>query len=102
MRLQNFPAALAQFPVPDVPVNQQLWRCWFLGGTGKTGLHLVQQLLARGFQVKAIVRSPEKLPVDVARHSGLTVITAKVLDLTDEAIVEHLTGLYRCDQLPRT
>lgn len=63
-----------------------------LGGTGKTGLHLVQQLLARGFQVKAIVRSPEKLPVDVARHSGLTVITAKVLDLTDEAIVEHLTG----------
>ena len=29
MRLQNFPAALAQFPVPDVPVNQQLWRCWF-------------------------------------------------------------------------
>eukprot|EP00435_Cladocopium_sp_Y103_P008492 s4353_g2.t1 len=63
-----------------------------LGGTGKTGLHLVQQLLARGFQVKAIVRSPEKLPVDVARHSGLTVITAKVLDLSDEAIVEHLTG----------
>ena len=30
--------------------------------------------------------------MDVARHSGLTVITAKVLDLTDEAIVEHLTG----------
>lgn len=33
-----------------------------LGGTGKTGLHLVQQLLARNVKVRTIVRSPEKLP----------------------------------------
>ena len=63
-----------------------------LGGTGKTGLHLVQQLLSRDFPVNAIVRSPEKLPVEVAGNPKLTVITAKVLDLTDEALAEHLKG----------
>ncbi|CAE7267163.1 unnamed protein product [Symbiodinium natans] len=63
-----------------------------LGGTGKTGLHVVQQLLARDFQVRAIVRSPDKLPTDVVKHAGLTIITAKILDLIDEALVEHMAG----------
>ncbi|CAJ1399198.1 unnamed protein product [Effrenium voratum] len=61
-----------------------------LGGTGKTGLHLVQQLLARNVKVRTIVRSPEKLPIEVARHSELAVTTAKVLEMSDEALVEQL------------
>eukprot|EP00438_Fugacium_kawagutii_P019180 Skav219369 [mRNA] locus=scaffold76:625111:625845:- [translate_table: standard] len=63
-----------------------------LGGTGKTGLPLVQQLLARGFQVRAIVRSPSKIPADVASHSALQVVTGKVLELSDEALLEHMSG----------
>jgi hypothetical protein len=32
-----------------------------LGATGATGLHLVQQALARGYKVTAPVRNPQKL-----------------------------------------
>ena len=33
-----------------------------VGATGATGRRLTEQLLLRGHHVKAIVRSPEKLP----------------------------------------
>lgn len=34
-----------------------------LGATGATGRLLVRQLLDRGLKVKAIVRSPDRIPV---------------------------------------
>ncbi|PAA75233.1 hypothetical protein BOX15_Mlig024481g2 [Macrostomum lignano] len=44
-----------------------------LGATGPTGLLLVDQALARGHQVVAVVRSPDKLGSDRLTQPGLTV-----------------------------
>jgi uncharacterized protein YbjT (DUF2867 family) len=65
-----------------------------VGGTGRTGRRALQQLLARGASVRAIVRSGGKLPPDVAGHSNLTVIEASLLSLRDEELQQHLRG---CD-----
>ena len=37
-----------------------------VGGTGRTGGRVLQQLLGRGVSVRAIVRSAERLPAGVA------------------------------------
>ena len=47
-----------------------------VGGTGRTGGRVLQQLLDRGIAVRAIVRSGGKLPPDVAGNPNLTVIEA--------------------------
>lgn len=65
-----------------------------VGGTGRTGRRVLQQLLARGVRVRAIVRSGGKLPPDVAASSNLTVIEASLLSLRDEELQQHLRG---CD-----
>lgn len=51
-----------------------------VGATGATGRLLVGQLLSRGENVRAIVRSPEKLPEDLLNNNRLTVIRAGVLN----------------------
>lgn len=65
-----------------------------VGGTGRTGRRVLQQLLARGVRVRAIVRSGGKLPQDVAASSNLTVIEASLLSLRGEELQQHLRG---CD-----
>jgi len=65
-----------------------------VGATGATGRLLVKQLLDRGINVKAVVRSPEKLPEEIRNHSNLSVIQAAILDLDDQALAEHVRG---CD-----
>lgn len=65
-----------------------------VGGTGRTGSRVLQQLLARGVNVRAIVRSAERLPVDVAENPRLTVIEADLLSLSDEDFQRHVRG---CD-----
>ena len=53
-----------------------------------TGRALVEQLLSKGHNIRAIVRSPRKLPAKVRDHPNATVIEASVLDLTDEEMAE--------------
>lgn len=65
-----------------------------VGGTGRTGLRTLRQLLARGVAVRAVVRSPAKLPPDLAASPRLTVIEASLLALRDEELQRHLRG---CD-----
>jgi nucleoside-diphosphate-sugar epimerase len=65
-----------------------------VGGTGRTGRRLLQQLLDRGVRVRAIVRSRGKLPPDLAGNANLTIIEASLLSLRDEELQEHLRG---CD-----
>ena len=65
-----------------------------VGGSGATGRLLVEQLLDHGHQVKVIVRSLEKLPESQKRNKNLTVISASVLDLSDEEMAQHVQG---CD-----
>lgn len=65
-----------------------------VGGTGRTGRRVLQQLLGRGISVRTIVRSGGKLPPDVARNPNLAVIEASLLSLRDEELQRHLRG---CD-----
>ncbi len=65
-----------------------------LGATGRTGGRVLQQLLGRGVNVRAVVRSAERLPAGVARDPRLTVVEADLLSLRDEQVREHVDG---CD-----
>jgi hypothetical protein len=65
-----------------------------VGGTGRTGRRVLQQLLDRGISVRAIVRSGGKLSRDVASHPRLTVVEANLLSLRDEELQQNLRG---CD-----
>ncbi|PAA93207.1 hypothetical protein BOX15_Mlig001169g3, partial [Macrostomum lignano] len=53
--------------------NKMPMKLAILGATGPTGLLLVDQALARGHQVVAVVRSPDKLGSDRLTQPGLTV-----------------------------
>ncbi len=61
-----------------------------VGATGKTGRPLVEQLLAKNYKVRVIVRSSHKLPAEVLENPNTTAIEASVLDLTDEEMAEHV------------
>ena len=65
-----------------------------LGGTGRTGGRVLQQLLSRGVHVRAVVRSAERLPAGVAGDSQLAVVVADLLALSDEQVREQVEG---CD-----
>lgn len=65
-----------------------------VGATGATGRLLVQELLNRGEAVRAVVRSPSKLPAATRAHEGLSLIQASVLDLSDAEMAGHVAG---CD-----
>jgi nucleoside-diphosphate-sugar epimerase len=54
-----------------------------LGATGATGRLLAAQLLDKGASVKAIVRSPDRLPESLRNHPRLMVIHANLFDLGD-------------------
>jgi nucleoside-diphosphate-sugar epimerase len=61
-----------------------------VGATGKTGRLVVEQLLTKNHQVRAVVRSSHRLPSDVLKNPNSTVIEANVLDLTGQEIAEHV------------
>ncbi|MFA4965331.1 MAG: NAD(P)-binding oxidoreductase [Thermoleophilia bacterium] len=65
-----------------------------LGGTGRTGGRVLQQLLGRGIGVRAVVRSAERLPAGVADDPHLAVVEADLLSLSDEQVREQVHG---CD-----
>ncbi len=65
-----------------------------LGGTGRTGGRVLQQLLGRGVSVRAVVRSAERLPAGVVDDPQLTVVEADLVSLTDGQVAEQVRG---CD-----
>ena len=58
-----------------------------LGATGRTGLELVNQGLKRGFEVTALVRSPQKIQI---QNEGLRVVTGNPLD--ESMLAQVLAG----------
>lgn len=60
-----------------------------IGATGKAGTYILKALLAQNFQVKALVRNPEKIRFN---HSALTVTTGNVGD--GEVVKDLING---CD-----
>jgi nucleoside-diphosphate-sugar epimerase len=65
-----------------------------VGGTGRTGRRVVEQLLDRGVAVRAIVRTPARLPGSVAGRPGLSVIEASLSSIGDSDLVRYVSG---CD-----
>lgn len=63
-----------------------------VGASGATGRRLVEQLLNRGQSVRAIVRSPHKLPETITHHNNLSVIHASLLELSDAEMAQHVSG----------
>jgi nucleoside-diphosphate-sugar epimerase len=64
------------------------------GASGATGIRLVEELLNREHHVRIIVRSPDRLPDAIKNHKNLSVITASVLELSDEEMEQYVAG---CD-----
>jgi len=65
-----------------------------VGASGATGIRLVEELLNRGQNVKAIVRSPDKFTEAIKSHAALKLITASVLELSDKELEQQVAG---CD-----
>ncbi len=63
-----------------------------VGASGATGKLLVEQLLDQRHVVRAIVRSPEKLPESWKEHQNLEIIKASVLELTDKQLTEYVAN----------
>ncbi len=65
-----------------------------VGASGATGRQLTEQLLIQGHNVKAVVRSPEKLPESWKSNERLKIITASLLDLSDKEMMELTIGCH--------
>jgi nucleoside-diphosphate-sugar epimerase len=65
-----------------------------VGGTGRTGGRVVAQLLGRGVDVRAIVRSADRLPAAAAGNPGVSAVEADLLSMTDEELAAQVRG---CD-----
>lgn len=59
-----------------------------VGASGATGIQLVEQLLIQGHNVKAVVRSPEKLPGSWKSNEQVKIISASLLDLSNKDMME--------------
>jgi NAD(P)-dependent dehydrogenase (short-subunit alcohol dehydrogenase family) len=65
-----------------------------VGGTGRTGRRVLEQLLGRGIGVRAIVRSADRLPTAVVSNPKLHVVVADLLSLSDAELRDYVRG---CD-----
>ncbi|WP_319530377.1 NAD(P)-binding oxidoreductase [uncultured Cohaesibacter sp.] len=63
-----------------------------VGASGATGRLLVEQMLNRGEQVKAVVRSVGRLPDAIRDHPNLSIIEASILDLDDMELQQLVAG----------
>ncbi len=63
-----------------------------VGGTGRTGRRVLEQLLERGVGVRAIVRSAGRLPAEFAADPRLTVVEADLLSLGGQDLVAQVRG----------
>ena len=68
-------------------------RVLILGATGRTGGHVLTQLVERGVAVRAIVRSAQRLPAGAAGNPLLEVIEDDPLTMPTGALVSHLDGV---------
>lgn len=59
-----------------------------VGASGSTGQLLVEQLLRKGMNVRAVVRPGSHLPSHILSHENLAVVTANILDLTQVEMAE--------------
>lgn len=69
-------------------------RVLIFGATGRTGGRVLTRLLEQDVAVRAIVRSPSRLPAGVTADPLLDLVVAEVSTLTSRELAGHLVG---CD-----
>lgn len=62
-----------------------------VGASGATGRQLVNRLLIQGNEVKVIVRSTQNLPELWKNIDKVQIITASILELSEEEMAEHVS-----------
>lgn len=82
--------------MPKNMIKSKKMSILIVGASGATGMRLVEELLNRGHDVKAIVRSPDRFPDHLRNHVALDLITASVLKLSDTELKQHVAG---CDAI---
>lgn len=63
-----------------------------VGATGRTGRHVVRELLDEGYEVRIIARSPDKLAAEILSHQNLRLIEGSVLNFTDQELAACVRG----------
>ncbi|XMO85980.1 NAD(P)-binding oxidoreductase [Algibacter sp. AS12] len=63
-----------------------------VGASGATGSKLVEQLLMKEYEVKVIVRSPEKIPESWKTNENLQIISASILELSNTEMSAITSG----------
>ncbi len=63
-----------------------------LGASGATGRLLLEQLLGRGQQVRALVRSLDAMPKAICHHPGLTLVQGNILELRSDELLTLVAG----------
>ena len=83
-------------PIVALEKRGTLMKVAVTGGTGFVGSHAVKEILARGHDVRLLVRSPEKVAPTMALH-GLSEddVEVAIADVQDAAAIE--AGLDGCD-----
>ncbi len=61
-----------------------------VGASGATGRQLVEQLLSMEQNVKAIVRSPDKLPESWKNNDRVSIIQASVSEISEDKMAEYV------------
>lgn len=72
-----------------MPTDQKVL---LVGGTGRTGLRVLAQLVSRGVAVRTIVRSSHGLPASTAGSPAVEVVEASLLSLSDDELRHQLRG----------
>ncbi|PCE62892.1 NAD(P)-dependent oxidoreductase [Sediminicola luteus] len=70
-----------------------------VGGSGATGTHLVDRLLALGHQVRAVVRSKTALTATWQDHPQVELVEATLLDMSDpelQALTQDCGAIASC------
>jgi len=80
--------------MPKKMIKSKKMTILIVGASGATGIRLVEELLHRGHDVKAIVRSPDRFPDHLRNHADLVLIQASVLELSDKELEQHVAGCH--------
>lgn len=62
-----------------------------IGATGATGKLLVQQLIARELEVKALVRYPEKVAEAWKNHKNLSLVKSSIAEISEHEMAQYLS-----------
>src|SRR2546422_9934013 len=82
LTLQRIQTTNLKLQLQEIAIRRKSMNLLVLGATGRTGRLVVQQALATGHTVTALVRTPEKLTL---RDSSLRVLEGKATDAADVA-----------------